>query len=85
MFWNSMSDWEKDHIAAAFSFELNMVVDEGVRNRVMNELLCNISPELADMVSGADRHRGRARRDARGTDAVGADAVGPAESEGRRS
>jgi len=52
MFWNSMSDWEKDHIAAAFAFELNMVVDEGVRNRVMNELLCNISPQLAQMVSG---------------------------------
>jgi len=51
LFWNSMSDWEKDHIAAAFSFELNMVVDQGVRNRVMNELLCNVSPELADMVS----------------------------------
>lgn len=51
-FWNSMSDWEKDHIAAAFSFELNMVVEQGVRNRVMNELLCNISPQLADMVSG---------------------------------
>ncbi len=31
---------------AAFSFELNMVVDQGVRNRVMNELLCNISPQL---------------------------------------
>ena len=27
-FWNSMSDWEKDHIAAAFAFELNQVVDE---------------------------------------------------------
>ncbi|MGQ3298827.1 catalase [Reyranella sp.] len=53
LFWNSMSDWEKDHIAAAFSFELNMVVDQGVRNRVMNELLCNIAPQLADMVSGA--------------------------------
>lgn len=51
MFWNSMSDWEKDHIAAAFSFELNMVVDQGVRSRTMNELLCNISPELADRVS----------------------------------
>ncbi|WP_296320140.1 catalase [Reyranella sp.] len=53
MFWNSMSDWEKDHIAAAFAFELNMVVDQGVRHRVMNELLCNISPQLADMVHGA--------------------------------
>jgi catalase len=52
-FWNSMSDWEKDHIAAAFSFELNQVVDEGVRNRTMNELLVNIADELASMVSGA--------------------------------
>ncbi len=52
-FWNSMSDWEKDHIAAAFAFELNMVVDQGVRARVMNETLCNIADELADMVSSA--------------------------------
>jgi catalase len=52
-FWNSMSDWEKDHIAAAFAFELNMVVDQGVRARVMNEILCNIADELADMVSSA--------------------------------
>lgn len=50
-FWNSMSDWEKDHIAAAFAFELNMVVDEGVRSRTMNEILCNIAEELASMVS----------------------------------
>ena len=50
-FWNSMSDWEKDHIAAAFAFELNMVVDQGVRSRTMNEILCNISEELASMVS----------------------------------
>ncbi len=52
-FWNSMSDWERDHIAAAFAFELNMVVDQGVRNRTMNEILCNIAPELAEMVSVA--------------------------------
>ena len=52
-FWNSMSDWEKDHIAAAFSFELNQVVDEGVRSRTMNEILVNIAAELAEMVSGA--------------------------------
>jgi catalase len=52
-FWNSMSDWEKDHIAAAFAFELNQVVDEGVRNRTMNEILVNIHEELAALVSGA--------------------------------
>ena len=52
-FWNSMSDWERDHIAAAFSFELNQVVDENVRNRTMNEILVNIHPDLAERVSGA--------------------------------
>jgi catalase len=51
MFWNSMSDWEKDHIAAAFSFELNMVENEAVRARAMSELLVNISPDLAERVS----------------------------------
>ncbi len=52
-FWNSMSDWEKDHIAAAFSFELNQVVDEAVRARTMNEILVNIDRKLAGMVSEA--------------------------------
>jgi catalase len=52
-FWNSMADWEKDHIAAAFAFELNQVVDEGVRDRTMNEILVNIHPDLADLVSDA--------------------------------
>ena len=51
MFWNSMSDWEKDHIAAAFSFELNMVETEAVRERAMKELLANISPDLAERVA----------------------------------
>ena len=52
-FWNSMSDWEKDHIAAAFSFELNQVVNEGVRDRTMNEILVNIDETLANLVSEA--------------------------------
>ena len=52
-FWNSMSDWEKDHIAAAFAFELNQVVDEVVRDRTMNEILVNIHKDLAAMVSEA--------------------------------
>ena len=51
MFWNSMADWEKAHIAEAFSFELNQVHDEGVRARVMNEILVNIASELAQKVS----------------------------------
>ena len=52
-FWNSMSEWESDHIAGAFAFELNQVVDEGVRDRTMNEILVNIHPDLANMVSEA--------------------------------
>ena len=60
-FWNSMSDWEKDHIAAAFAFELNQVVDEGVRDRTMNEILVNIHEDLADHGLRGDRHRRQAR------------------------
>ncbi len=29
LFWNSMAAWEKEHIVAAFSFELNMVQTQG--------------------------------------------------------
>ena len=50
LFWNSMADWEKAHIAAAFSFELNMVMTEAVRERVLNELLANVSEDLAARV-----------------------------------
>jgi catalase len=50
LFWNSMSAWEKDHIAAAFSFELNMVETAAVRERVLNELLANVADELAQKV-----------------------------------
>ena len=51
LFWKSMAEWEQDHIAAAFAFELNQVEDEVVRSRVMNELLVNIAGELAQIVS----------------------------------
>jgi catalase len=50
-FWNSMSDWEQQHIAEAFSFELNQVESEEVRHHVMNELLVNIADALAEAVS----------------------------------
>jgi catalase len=50
-FWNSMSDWERQHIAEAFSFELNQVESEEVRHHVMNELLVNIADSLAGAVS----------------------------------
>jgi catalase len=50
-FWNSMSQWERQHIAEAFSFELNQVENEAVRHHVMNELLVNIADALAEAVS----------------------------------
>ena len=51
LFWNSMADWEKAHIAEAFAFELNQVENEDVRAHVMNELLVNVADELAQKVS----------------------------------
>jgi catalase len=51
MFFNSMSDWEKMHIAEAISFELNQVETEALRDRTMNEIVVNISDDLARMVS----------------------------------
>jgi catalase len=50
LFWNSMALWEKEHIAAAFVFELNMVETQAVRERVLNELLANVADELAAKV-----------------------------------
>ena len=50
-FWNSMSDWEKAHIAQAFAFELNQVQSEVVRHHVMNEIIVNIADALARAVS----------------------------------
>jgi len=50
-FWNSMAAWEKEHIVAAFAFELNQVVSPDVRHHVMNEILVNIAAELAQGVA----------------------------------
>ena len=51
LFWNSMAEWEKEHIAAAFSFELNNCETKAVRQAVMANLLVNISPDLAGRVA----------------------------------
>jgi catalase len=50
LFWNSMADWEKEHIVNAFSFELNMVETQAIRERMLNELLANVADELAQRV-----------------------------------
>ncbi|HZD89493.1 MAG TPA: catalase-related domain-containing protein, partial [Pseudolabrys sp.] len=51
LFWNSMADWEKAHIANAVGFELNQCTDENVRARALNELMVNIHEDLAERVS----------------------------------
>ncbi|MCA0970466.1 catalase [Halobacillus litoralis] len=50
LFWNSMSDHEKDHIIQAFSFELGKVGSESVRNQVV-DMFANVSLDLAKPVA----------------------------------
>ncbi|WP_431803989.1 catalase [Halobacillus andaensis] len=46
LFWNSMSDAEKQHIIQAFSFELGKVEDPSVKQQVV-DMYANVSLELA--------------------------------------
>jgi catalase len=50
LFFNSMSQHEKEHIIAAYSFELGKVEREFIRARQVNEILANIDLELAKRV-----------------------------------
>ena len=51
LFFNSMSDAEKEHIIAAYSFELGKVDREYIRARQVNEILANIDLTLAARVA----------------------------------
>lgn len=51
LFFNSMSEHEKEHIIAAYSFELGKVEREFIRARQVNEILANIDLELAKRVA----------------------------------
>jgi catalase len=51
MFWISMSAIEQDHIVNAFSFELSKVTRVEIRERVLNDMLASISPDLAARVA----------------------------------
>ncbi|MFF2545110.1 catalase-related domain-containing protein [Kitasatospora sp. NPDC058063] len=46
LFWRSMADWEREHIIAAFSFELGKVGDQAVRRRMVANLT-RVDEELA--------------------------------------
>lgn len=50
LFWNSMSDWEKQHIVQAFRFELGKVETPDVRTRTV-EQLARVDNELAREVA----------------------------------
>jgi catalase len=51
LFFNSMSEHEKEHIIAAYSFELGKVEREHIRARQVNEILANIDLTLAKRVA----------------------------------
>lgn len=51
LFFQSMSHHEKEHIIAAYSFELGKVAREWIRERQVNEILANIDLELAARVA----------------------------------
>lgn len=50
LFWNSQSDVEKEHIIAAYAFELSKVKRPHIRERVIKQILPNISMDLAAAV-----------------------------------
>lgn len=50
LFWNSMADWEKEHIVAAYRFELGKVDRHYIRERVV-EHLNHIDYQLATSVA----------------------------------
>ncbi|HZE04294.1 MAG TPA: catalase [Solirubrobacteraceae bacterium] len=50
LFWNSMSDWEKHHIAEAFQFELGKVERPYIRERVVENLV-HVDHDLATQVA----------------------------------
>lgn len=50
LFWNSMSEPEKEHIKQAFSFELGKVANESVRKQVV-DMLSNVNLSLAQEVA----------------------------------
>ena len=51
LFWNSMADWEKDHIVEAFAFELNQCETLAIRIAALGNLLVPIADELASRVA----------------------------------
>lgn len=53
LFWNSQSQVEQEHIIEAYAFELSKVQRPYIRERVITQILPNISVELAQAVGKA--------------------------------
>lgn len=51
LFWNSMTDAEKDHIIQAFSFELGKVSNQSVQQQVV-DMFANVNLAMAQEVAG---------------------------------
>ena len=50
MFWNSMSEWEREHIINAFRFELGKCKNKNTHQRLV-DMLGNVDPELCQKVA----------------------------------
>ena len=50
LFWNSMSDAEKNHIIEAFHFEVGSVKDKGIKQKVV-DMFNNVDGELAKQIA----------------------------------
>ncbi len=51
LFWNSLSDVERDHVVGAFSFELSKVAESEIVDRMVGNL-ANVATELCGRVAG---------------------------------
>lgn len=50
LFWNSQTDWEKEHIVGGFRFELSKLTVPAIRTRMLSSLV-NVSTDLANAVA----------------------------------
>jgi catalase len=50
LFYNSQTDWERNHIVAGFRFELSKLTVPAIRERMVSSLV-NVSPDLAERVA----------------------------------
>jgi catalase len=86
LFWNSMSGWEKDHIVAAYRFELGKVTGVAIRERMVIQLN-QIDHELAVAVAagiGVEPPAPVGRNHGRLSPALSQAAGGPAGVRGRK-